>query len=185
MTAAQALWLGPVHSEARAAYHRARDTGLSPLRSLVVGSIASFKECWAFRTKLAAHVGCSVRTVQRAITQAKSEGLIGVARAKKGEKPPNWDREVPCGWSHRWVIGWGRAGEAVKQAVDAARARWIIRSAMVAPAKPAEKPPVAESQAPRTYGSTMDPRHGPRRRWTAAELDAELERLERLKRPPD
>jgi len=155
---------------------------MSPLRALVVGSIASFKDCWAFRSKLAEKHGCSVRTVQRAITEAKGEGLIGVARAKQGEKPPNWDREVPCGWSHRWTIGWGKAGEAVQSAVQAARARWIVRQAMVAP--PAEKKPISESQ-PRTFGSTMDPKQGPRRRWTAADIDAELDRQARLKRPPD
>ena len=176
---AAAMWLGPVHTEARAGYERARNAGLSPMRALVVGSIASFQECWAFRKNLARHVGCSVRTVQRAITQAKAEGLIGTARAKKTEVPPHWPHgPVTCGWSHRWVIGWGKAGEAVKDAVAAAKARWMVKVAT--PQKMTTRPP----------GSTMDPAAPrprtvhQRRSWTADELDAELERLDALKKPP-
>lgn len=129
------LWLGPVQSEAKAAYIRARAVGLTSLRALVVGNIASFRDCWAFRSKLARQVGCSVRTVQRAITQARAEGLLGVARAKRGECPPSWPKPVECGWSHRWTVGWGKAGAAVKQAVEAARARFMVRAAVHLPEK--------------------------------------------------
>jgi DNA-binding transcriptional MocR family regulator len=173
------MWLGPVHSEARAAYHRARTTGLSPLRSLVIGTVASFKDCWTFRRNLAKQVGCSVRTVQRALTQARSEGLIGVARAKKTEVPPNWQHgPVTCGWSHRWVIGWGKAGEAVKEAVEAAKARWFVRHSMAPkpPAPASYMTPAAKSVAPRSEFSGL--------RMTAAQIDAELERLDALKKPP-
>jgi hypothetical protein len=150
---------------------------LSPLRALVIGTVASFKECWTFRRNIAAKVGCSVRTVQRALTQARSEGLIGVARAKKTEVPPNWEHgPVTCGWSHRWVIGWGKAGQAVADAVHAAKARWLVRHA--APQKMAVSAPV---------GSTMDPKprnERQRRKWTAAELEAEMDRLEAAGAPP-
>lgn len=137
------LWLGPYVNEARAAYERARSVGLTSARALVIGCIASFKDCWAFRSKIAAKVGCSVRTVQRAITQAREEGLIGVARSKVSvvnghkvfEKPPNFEKPVPCGWSHRWTVGWGKAGEAVKAAVENARARWLVNHAIHLPAK--------------------------------------------------
>lgn len=174
-----AMWLGPVHSEARSGYERARNAGLSPMRALVVGSIASFKECWAFRRTLARHVGCSVRTVQRAMTQAKAEGLLGTARAKKTEVPPNWAHgPVTCGWSHRWIIGWGKAGEAVKDAVAAAKARWMVKVA--APVKMTTGPTVSPKGA--TYKPPPTPNQ--RRSWTAAELDEELAKLEALKKPP-
>jgi hypothetical protein len=178
MTAAvvSSLWLGPVQSEGRAAYHRAREAGLSPMRALVLGTVGSFRDCWAFRSKIAAHVGCSVRTVARALAQARQEGLVGVARCKQGEKPPNWGQVVPCGWSHRWIVGWGKVGDAVKQAVNAARARWIVHAMVKA------------SPAPTHPKST--PSNAPRRHWTAAELDAELDRrelqnAERKRPPPD
>lgn len=165
MTGADSLWLGPVHTEARAGYQRARTAGMSPLRSLVVGTVASFKECWTFRKNIARKVGCSVRTVQRALTQAREEGLIGCARAKKDEVPPNWEHgPVTCGWSHRWVIGWGKAGQAVADAVHAAKARWLVKHA--APNKMTTRPPTAIG-VPATYKP-------PRRSWTAEELDAEL-----------
>lgn len=187
MTAVAALWLGPVHQEAKAAYARAREAGLTSLRALVVGSVASFKDCWAFRRKLAAHVGCSVRTVQRAITQARAEGLIGVARAKPGEKPPGYDGTVDCGFSHRWTVGWGAAGRLVKERIAAAKARWLIRVAMGGNGKKSEAPaqPKTAGESPPRPSSGNKSTEAQRRTWTAAELDAELERLESTRRPPD
>jgi DNA-binding transcriptional MocR family regulator len=131
-----------------------------------------------FRSKLARHLGISVRTVQRALTQAESAGLIGKARAKQGEKPPNMHQAIPCGWSHRWTIGWGQAGEAVKRAVEVARARFIVRHV----AKPVELPkkPGALDVAPANRPKTPYQR----RDWTAEQLDAELARLEREHKPP-
>lgn len=180
------MWLGPVHSEARAGYQRARNAGLSPMRALVVGSIASYRECWAFRKKIAARVGCSIRTVQRALTQARAEGLIGLARAKKDERPPGVDRNgkpfepMPCGWSHRWVIGWGAAGKAVADAVHAAKARWLVKHAA-----PQRVPAPVRSEALKgRYAPAPVRTEYQRRSWTASELDAELERLAREKPPP-
>jgi hypothetical protein len=178
----QGLWLGPVHTEARAAYTRARGRGLTPLRSLIVGTVASFKDCWAFRSKIAAFVGCSVRTVQRALTQARSEGLIGVARGKKNECPPNWKSPVACGWSHRWTVGWGKAGAAVRDAVDAARARWLVRHAAHLPAR--SHPTLAVAEPLKT---------GPRwkvapsgREWRSMGVDEiERELAAALERKPD
>jgi DNA-binding transcriptional MocR family regulator len=182
VTAADSLWLGPVHSEARAAFQRARNAGLSPLRALVIGSIASFKECWTFRRNLAAKVGCSVRTVQRALTQARAEGLIGVARAKPNETPPGWQHgPVTCGWSHRWVIGWGQAGQRVADAVHAAKARWLVKHA--APRRVEQAPSGKPAPSGATNSTVARPEYQ-RRTWTSDELDAELERLERLKKPP-
>jgi hypothetical protein len=181
MTAAVAsarLWLGPSPATARDAYHRARAGGMTALRALVVGNIASHRDCWAFRKRLASQVGCSVRTVQRAITQAASMGLIGVARAKRGERPPGLDSEVPCGWSHRWIVGFGQAGAAVKRAVDAARARWIARRS-VTPTSPGAC--VSKACRPKMAAPTFR-RDKPS--WTAEELDRELERLAREKPPP-
>lgn len=152
------------------------------MRALVIGSVASFKECWTFRRNLAAKVGCSVRTVQRALTQAREEGLIGMARAKKTEVPPNWQHgPVTCGWSHRWTIGWGKAAEVVQDAVHAAKARWLVKIASTPPKSTtaASGPPLDRrslAPAPRTEYQ--------RRTWTAAELDAELERLAAEKPPP-
>ncbi len=190
------LWLGRAyHDEARAAYARARAVGLTSLRALVIGSIASFKDCWAHRRQLARHIGCSVRTVQRAITQAKAEGLIGVAHCKVQkidgrnvfEQPPGADRPVTCGWSHRWTVGWGKAGAAVKQAVEAARARFIVRAALHAPktkahptlnvSDPAKTEPRWKRAPDGREWRNMDPDEVKR------ELDSALERMPRGEPP--
>lgn len=181
MTGAGSLWLGPVHTEARAGYQRARTAGLSPLRALIIGNVASFKECWTFRRNIAKHVGSSVRTVQRALTQARSEGLIGVARAKKTDVPPNWQHgPVTCGWSHRWVLGWGKAGQAVADAVHAAKARWMVKVATAEKKTPASATEPARAV---TY-KKAEPTERQRRKWTAEELEAEVNRLEALGAPP-
>lgn len=120
-------YLGPDHLEARFAEQRARQQGLSAYRAKVVGQIASFRDGWAFRRRIAELVGCSIRTVQRAITQAREEGLLGVARAKPNEVPPGAKAPMSCGWSHRWVIGRGLAAAAALAAVAAAKAAALAR----------------------------------------------------------
>lgn len=153
------------------------------MRALVIGSVASFKECWAFRRKLAEKVGCSVRTVQRALTQARSEGLIGLARAKKTEVPPGWQHgPVTCGWSHRWVVGWGQAGQAVADRVHAAKARWLVKHA--APARVDRPPAAVKSPHGQPRAGARPEYHRQKRKWTAAELEAEVDRLEALGAPP-
>jgi hypothetical protein len=155
---------------------------MAPLRAFVVGEIGSFRDCWEFRAKIAKVVGCSVRTVQRAITQAKSLGLIGVARAKKTEIPPGGSRPIECGWSHRWTIGWGKVGRVVDEAIAAARARWITRSVVAAVSAPTSSPQRGDGSSSKTTTN----RHrvaasssAPKRHWTPEELDAELERRAR------
>ncbi len=154
-------WPGPFASEARAAYERARNAGLSAARSLVLGCIASFKQGWTFRRTLAAHTGVSVRTVQRAITQGKAEGLLGTARAKPNEVPPGRTEPVRCGWSHRWIVGWGQALEAAKAAVERARIKRLQRQAVSA-----------------QLAASVRPRNPRQRRWTPDELESELARYE-------
>lgn len=173
MTAAPGLlstWPGPFASEARAAYERARCAGLSTARSLVLGCIASFKQCWTFRRALAAHTGVSVRTVQRAITQGKAEGLLGTARAKPTEVPPGRKEPVRCGWSHRWIVGWGEAVDRAKAAVERARMKRLARQAVLT----------------QHVTNNVRPRNPRQRQYTAEELEAELARYEAeiAQRPP-
>jgi hypothetical protein len=164
-------WPGPKTIEARAAYERARNSGLSVARSVVIGCIASFQDGWIFRKTLAKHIGICVRTVQRAITQGKEEGLIGVGRAKQNEIPPGASEPFACGWSHRWTIGWGEAYEAAKAAVARTRlARMAKKLVRTAPGSNPQQPA---------------PQERSQRQWTASELDAELERIAAVKARPD
>lgn len=159
-------WPGPHHWEAKQAYIRAREAGLSLARSWIVGGIASFQDAWIFRSKLAKFFRLSVRTVQRAITEAHAVGLIGKARAKQGEIPPGANTPIPCGWSHRWTIGWGKAADVARAEIEQTR---VARAA-----KAAIKTTV-------TFVSKARRQDRPARRWTAEELDAELARLPRRK----
>jgi hypothetical protein len=177
-------WPGDAAIEARLAYQRAREAGLSAARALVVGCIASFKDCWKFRKNLAKHCGISIRTVQRAITQAKGCGLIGVARGKKTEIPPNFSKPLPHGWSHRWTVGWGLGWKAAAEAVARTRLARLEKDALRRETKtpaptPANVPPTLHEaiQGPRQQRAP--------RQYTAEEIDAELERLAKVKPPPD
>jgi len=165
---APSLWLGPFVHEAVAAYRRAREAGLTATRALVLGNVASFRDGWAFKRTLARQAGCSIRTVGRSLRQGSDEGLVGVARAKPNERPVAADGKllapIPCGWSHRWTIGWGKAGAEVKEAVARAKAKRLARSLV-----------------------KREVRRGParsRRHWTPEQIDAELERRAR-ERPPE
>lgn len=155
-------------------YARARNAGMSIARATVAAFVASFKDCWAFRRRIASTLGLSVRTVQRALTQAADLGLLRTARAKKGEVPTGARGPIDCGFSHRWTIGWGiagkRAGEKIRNAIEAARMRRVLRVVT-----PATKARVVAPKPPTQYQ---------RRIPTLEELDAELARLdaERLSR---
>jgi len=165
-----ATWPGPYPGEARAAYERARENGMSAGRSLVLGIIASFKQGWIFRRTIAKHTGLCVRTVQRALTQGRELGLIGTARAKPTEIPPGLTEPVKCGWSHRWVVGWGLAVQACKEAVEKARLRRMAK----ATAEAVSLVNLQETKNGRTVART----------WTAEQIDAELERLTKVPQGP-
>jgi len=173
------MFPGPHVAEARAAFARALENGMSSKRAHGLGVIASFKEGWIPRRSIARWIGGCVRTVGRMIHQAKEIGLLSTARAKKHEIPPGRSEPFTCGWSHRWIIGWGQAGKAVNDAVHAARARWLVKHAA-----PERKPVAAATTRGGMEPSAAARPEYQRRKWTAAEIDQELERLERLNKPP-
>lgn len=160
----EALWPGPYGQEAVRAFHRATEAGMNTLRSLVVGSVGSFRDCWMFQRELAKRLGCSARTVQRALRQARDLGLVQCHRSKPQEKAPVLGKIVDCGWSHRWAVGWGVAAEAAKCAVSVARMARIIPGAF------GHRRKAVPERAPQ--------------RWTAEQINAELARRSAIE-PPD
>jgi hypothetical protein len=168
-------WVGGDYNEARLQERRARDAGLSVARARVVGNIGSMRDCWAFRNSIAKIVRVSVRTVQRAITQAKELGLIEVHRAKKKEVPPGLENPLPCGWSHRWATSRGMGNARAQEAIAAARIRAAMRRAAA---------PVLQGTARRRRGMT-GPELEARRAFLRAQA-AELVAAEReTPEPPD
>lgn len=103
-TLAPRRWLGPLNVQADDAFRRARTDGMSYLRALVVGHVASFRDCWTFRATIAEAIGISTRTVQRGITQARELGIMRTARSKPRERPKGASGPIVCGFSHRWII---------------------------------------------------------------------------------
>lgn len=154
-------------------YYRARQAGMTVSRATVASFVASFRDCWAFRKRIASLLGLSVRTVQRALTEAQDRGLIRCARAKVGEVPPGARGPVDCGFSHRWTIGWGvagkRAAEKIRAAVERARMRRVLR--VVTPAASATERRSPMEPKPLTAFQKRVP--------TLEELNAELARIER------
>lgn len=164
MTAA-AMWPGPYRHEAVLAFRRAVTSGMTPLRGLVVGCVASYRDCWMFQSRIAQMLGCSVRTVQRALRQARDLGLIRCHRSKRNERAPGLGEVVPCGWSHRWAVGWGMGTQAAALAVQVARVTRLVPGMFRRRRRPS--PPEAVA-----------------RRWTAEEIDDELARR-RAQGPPE
>lgn len=177
------MWLGPDAAEARRVFGRGLEAGMTALRALILGQVASFRDCYAFRSTIARRVGCHIRTVARAFAQATELGMLGRARAKRDERTPGdpqsgGGRVIPCGWSHRWIVGRGKQGQAADAAEAGARARWLVKRAFEAP-KPnaATAPTAAKPKAPE--------RAHFRRAVTAEELDAMLAREARERPPPE
>lgn len=158
------MWMGPDAVEAQGMFLRARELGMSQARALALAQIASFEDGWAFRSTIARKNGNSIRTVQRAITQGADIGLIGKARSKKDEVPRGATGPIACSYSHRWVIGRGKAGRERKEAIDRYRYARTARKSVEA-ALAIERPNMSRSPVRAEY------QH---RKWTAAELEAEL-----------
>lgn len=130
----QPSFLGPDHVAARLQLGRALDAGITHARAQALANVASFVDGWVFRKTIAKFLRVSVKTVQRALNDGRSEGLCGVARGKKGERPRGWKGEEPpwCGFSHRWMIGREQVGEAAKALIAMAKASALVRGANAA-----------------------------------------------------
>ena len=159
-------WPGTMQEQAWEAYRLCIESGMTSTRASSVAAVCSFRDGWIFRAAVAECVGCCVRTVQRAISQAASLGIIGRARAKPKEIPPGLHRPLPCGWSHRWMVGAGMDAVHAVAARSAARMAYLARSTA---RLVRSVPEIVERSA----------------RMTVADLDAALARLPRRWRPPD
>jgi len=88
-------------------FRYALEQGMSWLRARVLAAAASYGEkCWAFQDNLAAFVGCSLRTVQRAFDEAKRLGLVTSRRSRQGELTPS-GKYLKCGFALRTFTTWG------------------------------------------------------------------------------
>ncbi len=185
-TACTKPWHGPDIAEAAAAYARAIAAEISELRARVIGSISSWKDCWATQGKLAEFHNCSVRTVQRALHDARQNGLICCAFSKPGEKPPGAAQPMNFKWSHRWTPGRGLAGKALQAAINAARAAAVI--CKIIPKRTFNEPQRIAKAKAKLRNPPSHLTREQRARWIEEQMELEPSVLhldEREPKPPD
>lgn len=64
-----------------------------------------------------------VRTIQRAVRQAKAMGVLVSRRLRRGERPPGARQPITCGGAVRRFIAWGKP----KAQAMALRAKYALR----------------------------------------------------------
>jgi hypothetical protein len=110
--------------------------GMSWLRAYAIACLASVAEngiCWQFQSKVArfmlgrgateAQVRGRIRTIQRAVRQAKEMGVLVSRRLRRGERPPGARQPITCGGAYRRFIAWGKP----KAQAMALRAKYALR----------------------------------------------------------
>lgn len=92
--------------EAYRLFRYALEQGMSWLRARVLASAASLGPTyWGFQRTTAEFIGCSLRTVQRAIDEAKRLGLLTSRRSRRGELTPS-GKYLKCGFALRTFTTW-------------------------------------------------------------------------------
>lgn len=100
---------GPHRREAMAIFAYCKNAGVSWKRAYALACAASYGQiCWTFQTTLAEFTGYCVRTIQRAMRQAKALGLLVSRRLRRGEQPIGARQPITCGGALRRFIGWGK-----------------------------------------------------------------------------
>lgn len=107
---------------------------MSWLRAYAVACLASIGEqCWQFQSSVARfmlgkstdpkQIRGRVRTIQRAVRQAKAMGVLVSRRLRRGERPPGARQPITCGGAVRRFIAWGKP----KAQAMALRAKYALR----------------------------------------------------------
>jgi len=139
---------GPFRREALAVAEHCVAQGMSWKRAYALACLASQgRISWMFQSTAAKFAGISVRTIQRAVRQAKKLGVLVSRRLRRGEQPHGARKPISCGGALRRFIGWG----APKLQALALRAkyamRWIWREQAVEQRRERERAEVAAAVA--------------------------------------
>lgn len=105
------------------------------------------QKSWVFQGTVAKLVGCSLRTVQRAMNEAKTLGILYSRRSRQGETPPNGRGPLKCGCAIRTFTAWGLRSTRRINAVCARYAQADIQRRMRAAENAREKPEIAAAVA--------------------------------------
>lgn len=114
-------------------------------RARVLAAAASYgQKVWAFQDNLAAFVGCSIRTVQRAFNEAKVLGLLYSRRSRQGELTPT-GKYLKCGFALRTFTTWGLRSKRRIRAVCARYAQADMHRRMRAAQNKLDKAEIAQA----------------------------------------
>jgi hypothetical protein len=94
--------------QAEAVHRWALAHGMSRPRAWLLACGASYgRKFFTFQKTLAEFTGFKIRTVQRAMRQAKDLGILVSKRIRRGERPEGGRGPLTCGGAMRTIIGWG------------------------------------------------------------------------------
>jgi hypothetical protein len=178
-------WPGPDQKEAERQFQRVEELRAagetkSRLFSEIIAAYSSFRDGWMFRRSMAWWCNCSLSTVGRALAFAERMGLLGRARAKKGEIPAGQKQPFWCGFSHRWTIGRGLSDALAQAEIAAARLKSLVKQAFNRPkAKPKAPKPPKDREPPTVTRERVEMPAGLTLAERAAWLDAELAKASR------
>ena len=127
---------GPYRREAMAILEHCKEAGMSWLRAYAVACLASEAEngiCWKFQSNVARfmlgrdadpkRIRGRMRTIQRAVRQARAMGVLTSRRLRRGERPPGARQPITCGGALRRFVAWGKP----KAQALALRAKYALR----------------------------------------------------------
>jgi hypothetical protein len=198
LTAAAMLFPGPAGMVASAAVKAALQAGLSGNASLLFGRISSFNGApfWELRCNLARVFGVCPRTISRYFRALVDAGLLVNKPSPLDARHPGlkFDQKLPFRPWYKWAIGLPELREAVKLGSREAYSRWRdgfeqCRQARVTRAKlgaviGAIVGRKSSHPQPRAAGSCAAST-APPRRWSPAEIEAELDRRTSEQPPPE
>lgn len=146
------LFLPPVpgvhRREAYFVFRFALQEQMSWKRAHALAVAASYgAKSWVFQSNIAKWANCSVRTVQRAINEAKTLGILWSRRSRQGEIPPNGRGPLKCGCAIRTFSAWGLRSVRRIGAVCARYAQADAFRRMRAAENARERPLIAEAIA--------------------------------------
>lgn len=111
------------------------EQGMSWKRAWAVACMASIgATTWIFQRSVAKFCGICVRTVQRAVRQAKSWGVLVSRRLRRGERPDGARSPITCGGAMRRFVAWGQPKARQLALWAKYRIRWFHRLEAIAAA---------------------------------------------------
>lgn len=132
--------------EALSIFRFALDQGMTWKRAHALAAAASYGEKWyGFQKTVAEWAKCCVRTVQRAVDEAKTLGILHSRRAKKGEILHGMRGYPKCGYAIRTFTAWGLRSRRRIGAVCARYAHSDIHRRMRAAQNKLDKAEIGEA----------------------------------------